>query len=265
MRPALPCWLPILLMLTGLVLAGPASAEDASNGPDENERVYPYQCERWEAMIERMQDADDAVARELGELYGLPEHRWCQTRRVRVPPERDSNWDFDFNLPGLAGLAQLLRLLAILGLVALVIWALWKLQRHFYGLPGSNARSESHDLDQPGREAIIQPETLPDDVPGAARELWQQGRQREAVGLLYRAAVDRLLGDGRRGESRTEREVLRLLRVQGTTADTLAWMKRLVSLWQYTAWAGQAADTAGFEALADEWMQHCPKPRRQTQ
>lgn len=248
-----------LTLLLALALTMPALADTAANEETERdpyERVFPYQCDDWQERVETLRQSGDAVERALGELYAQPEHRWCQTRRVRVPPESRWNWDFDFNLPGLEGMAQLLRILAILGLVALVIWALVKLYRYKSGL-GGGQRREAFVPPDPSYRAIETRESLPENVPGTARELWQQGQQREAVGLLYRAAVERLLGDGRRGESRTEREVLRLLRGRGTEAETFGYMQRLVAFWQRTAWAGETLDGEDFEALAAAWTEHC--------
>jgi hypothetical protein len=244
-----------LMLLFALLLAAPALANKEAKR-DPFERIYPSQCDDWQERVEQLRESDDSVERSLGELYAQPEHRWCQTRRVRVPPESRWNWDFDFNLPGLDGLAQVLRFLAILGLIGLVIWALVKLHRHVYGSAGGR-RSETFTPPDPSYRAIETRQALPGDVPGSARELWQQGRQREAVGLLYRAAVERLLGDGRRGESRTEREVLKLLRGQAPQAETFAYMQRLVAFWQRTAWAGEALDGQDFEALAAAWAEHC--------
>jgi hypothetical protein len=58
----------------------------------------------------------------------------------------------------------------------------------------------------------LAPESLPDDVAGEAERLWAE-QPREALGLLYRALLSRLLHDFRlplKG-SHTEGEVLQLV------------------------------------------------------
>ena len=57
----------------------------------------------------------------------------------------------------------------------------------------------------------VSPETLPADVPAAAWALWQQGRHQEALGLLYRGAISRVIELGRVEiqESDTEGDCLR--------------------------------------------------------
>ncbi|MGC4081481.1 MAG: hypothetical protein QM736_05030 [Vicinamibacterales bacterium] len=43
------------------------------------------------------------------------------------------------------------------------------------------------------RDLDIRPESLPADVGAAARDLWERGEHRQAMALLYRAALSRLV------------------------------------------------------------------------
>jgi hypothetical protein len=101
---------------------------------------------------------------------------------------------------------------------------------------------------------ITLPEDLPDDLPGAVRALWQQGRQREALALLYRAAVLRL--DETLGTSlppgATEAECLRRSRRLGDT-DYANLFARIVRCWQAAAYARRLPSASDVESLLVAW------------
>jgi hypothetical protein len=90
----------------------------------------------------------------------------------------------------------------------------------------------------------LAPETLPADVPGAARKLLADGKAREALGLLYRGSLSRLVHE--RGvelhASHTELEVLALAPSE--------YLKQLVDAWRSCAYAERLPAPQAFEALA---------------
>ncbi|MBL8301032.1 MAG: DUF4129 domain-containing protein [Rhodanobacteraceae bacterium] len=101
---------------------------------------------------------------------------------------------------------------------------------------------------------IALPEHLPDDLPAAVRALWQQGRQREALALLYRAAVLRL--DASLGTSMppgaTEAECLRRSR-RLADADYAQLFARIVRCWQAAAYAQRLPDARVVDELLAAW------------
>lgn len=101
---------------------------------------------------------------------------------------------------------------------------------------------------------IALPEDLPDDLPGAVRALWRKGRQRDALALLYRAAVLRL--DESLGTTlppgATEAECLRRSRRLGDT-DYAQLFARIVRCWQAAAYARRLPSAGDLEGLLDAW------------
>ncbi len=99
----------------------------------------------------------------------------------------------------------------------------------------------------------VRPESLPEDVAGAAAALAAQGRSREALSLLYRGALVRFLDQGmefQRGD--TEGDCLR--RVDLLAARPLRdYFRRLVSAWQALAYGHHAVARDAIEALASDW------------
>jgi hypothetical protein len=90
----------------------------------------------------------------------------------------------------------------------------------------------------------LAPETLPADVPGAVMKLLAEGKPRDALGLLYRASLSRLVHE--RGvelhASHTELEVLALAPSE--------YLRQLVDAWRACAYAERAPAPQAIEALA---------------
>jgi len=109
------------------------------------------------------------------------------------------------------------------------------------------------------RDLDIRPESLPDDIAGAARALWQRGEQRACLSLLYRGALSRLVHGHAvpiRAAS-TEGECVRL------AADVLppegsGFVERLVQAWLLSVYGARAPEAAGVLALCDEFDTRLP-------
>lgn len=99
-------------------------------------------------------------------------------------------------------------------------------------------------------EPHLSPDALPDDIAAAARQLWQDGRKRRALALLYRASVAGMVA--RTGAvlvpGATEAECLRAARGLRDQEDRDAF-GRMVRVWQYAAYAERLPDDGDFEGL----------------
>ncbi|HGM5046043.1 TPA: DUF4129 domain-containing protein [Stenotrophomonas maltophilia] len=156
---------------------------------------------------------------------------------------------------GIAWLARLAEwglwgLLGVLLLVLLLTARLW-----LPWLRGSGRR-KAEAAPQVVEEQVELPVVLPPDVATQAGLLWDQGRPRQALALLYRASV-RTVGE-RSGialpPGATEAQCLRASRrmPDATDRDLFA---RIVRMWQYAAYGGRLPSRADFDALADTLRQ----------
>ncbi|WP_414610632.1 DUF4129 domain-containing protein [Stenotrophomonas pavanii] len=156
---------------------------------------------------------------------------------------------------GIAWLARLAEwglwgLLGVLLLVLLLTARLW-----LPWLRGSGRR-KAEAAPQVVEEQVELPVVLPPDVATHAGLLWDQGRPRQALALLYRASV-RTVGE-RSGialpPGATEAQCLRASRrmPDATDRDLFA---RIVRMWQYAAYGGRLPSRADFDALADTLRQ----------
>ncbi|MBK7899882.1 MAG: DUF4129 domain-containing protein [Azonexus sp.] len=103
----------------------------------------------------------------------------------------------------------------------------------------------------------LRPQSLPDDVPAAARASLAAGRVAEALSLLYRGALIALIRrdgiDFRPGD--TEADCRR--RVAGqVSAEASGFFAALLDAWQEAAYAGAAPGGARVEALCAAWPRH---------
>lgn len=100
-------------------------------------------------------------------------------------------------------------------------------------------------------EPIRVPDVAPPDPAARARALWQEGRPRQALALLYRASVDSMSERAQINlpPGATEAQCLRASRRMPVEADR-SLFARIVRVWQYAAYAGRLPADDDFEALA---------------
>jgi hypothetical protein len=163
--------------------------------------------------------------------------------------------------PWLAALGWVLSAIAEYGLwivaALLLLLLLWRLPRW---LPWVRAQlREETPLPPVLEQAMSEPVALPDDVPAAVSSLWREGRQRDALALLYRASVVRLAE--RLGTAfppgATEADCLRRARRLDDAAARDSFGE-VVRTWQRAAYARQYPDAEHFDALVSAWSQRFP-------
>lgn len=97
-------------------------------------------------------------------------------------------------------------------------------------------------------------DTLPDDVVSAAQTLWQQQSYRQALSLLYRAALTFLVHERHLplNSSHTEQECLRLCQQQEPEHRS-HFFKRLTGHWTALAYAHKPLSDDEFNHLCSDW------------
>jgi hypothetical protein len=198
--------------------------------------------------------AADSFDRAVERVYAGPELK--PRRRTTVWKPRKEDTDAPSDIPG--WLASIGRFVATAG--EMLLWALagllvlllvfnvrrwWPWLRGMVGDPlvPPSAITE--------REATPA-EPLPDDIAGAARRHWAAGRDREALAMVYRGAVEAMLATTGRvlPPGATEAQCLRA--AAALPDAPRAAFSRVVRLWQYAAYAGRLPDDAAFAAMLDE-------------
>ncbi|MGH8616257.1 MAG: DUF4129 domain-containing protein [Burkholderiales bacterium] len=159
----------------------------------------------------------------------------------------DTDWSGLIN-----GIAELLRLLAWAAGAAAIAWLLWIVAR-YAGLARGGWR-EGYRPPDALFGLDLRPESLPDDVPGTAAALMREGRLREALALLYRGALVKLVHVRHVEIAAADTEGDCVRRVSAATPGATAqYFARLVGVWQGAAYANRLPPPADAEALAREW------------
>lgn len=103
----------------------------------------------------------------------------------------------------------------------------------------------------------IRPESLPNNVPDAARRLWEQGAQDAALSLLYRAALAILVDRDHLELAPGATEGDCLHRVEHHPGGPLAtYFAQLTRAWQHTAYAHRPPAVDEAHTLLTDWARH---------
>ena len=141
---------------------------------------------------------------------------------------------------------------ALFGLTGLLLWR-YRDWLKLYTAPGQ-LRMER----QPTTPAVLfgldlQPESIPTDIIAEVQRLWHT-HPREALGLLYRAFLSRLLHERQLPlkNSHTEGEILELLRQQAQP-QLLEYGESLTQYWLGLAYGNQLPPVAARDELCQRW------------
>ncbi|MGL5016876.1 MAG: DUF4129 domain-containing protein [Luteolibacter sp.] len=192
--------------------------------------------------------------REVIEEVKADEAFKVHTVKERVPKEKKSTPTL-LPLGFLKMMGDLFAVCSVVVLVGVLGWLAWK-NRHVFLLQSRGGNSG----EKPARTARvvmgmeISPDTLPVDVPGAAWALWQAGRQQEALGLLYRGSISRVMEIGRVEiqESDTEGDCLRRV-MQAGAAVHPEYFRGITGAWVRLAYAGISPPDGDVQALCGQW------------
>jgi Domain of unknown function (DUF4129) len=204
-----------------------------------------------------------AARKEIVEVLKNPDFQeWRDTLRWRYRGERkpaaqSDNGAFWSNLGALFGpLAELVMWL-LAG--AAVVVALLAARRYLPQLLES--REERYRPPDALFGLIVTPESLPDDPSGTALDLVVRGRLRDALSLLYRAALASLVHVHHLPlvEGHTEGDCVRAAR-RALSPAAAGYFERLVGVWQATAYAGRLPSAGDAAELAREWATHFSVP-----
>lgn len=208
------------------------------------------------------QPAGKSARVEIVEVLKAPEfqeYREVMRWRYRGAEDPDKAPRRSDGSPFLTGLGRFIAGVAEFGLwlavAALVVAALLAARRFLPQL--LEAREDRYRPPEMLFGLAVAPKSLPQDPAAAAQDLVAAGRLREALSLLYRAALSTLVHrDGvRLAEGDTEGDCTRAAR-GALPAGAARYFERLVGAWQGAAYAARLPDAGAAADLAAEWPAH---------
>ena len=187
------------------------------------------------------------TGREPRWLRSLLDGLFGKSEPKKTPEPRDT--------PALDGLRHMIALLGevllVGGILAFLLWLVYRF-RHRLGSPA--LQGEAWEAPQAVAGLDIRPESLPPDIPAAARNLFIRGESRAALALLYRGALAELVH--RKGMeipvSATEGDCLHAA-ANRLDPGPVATFQALTELWQRLAYKGESPSREAFEALCGAW------------
>jgi hypothetical protein len=221
---------------------GSARAQDVGQVPEERERV--------EAVV--------------AEVLADPDFDRTETVSRPVGPS-----GVDLGLPGLGLLAHAVRALLVIvavgGLLILIYQAVRSYERR---RDGPTVAATPPPVEVAGLD--VRPESLPVDPASAALALWNQGRTRDALGLLYRASIASLvlrfsvpIVDGDTEGVCLDRVVAHGSGEVGSNAGhstPVGPFTALTGAWQACAYGRRLPSQAEFEHLVESWRRAFAEP-----
>jgi hypothetical protein len=168
-------------------------------------------------------------------------------------PEKKKKADDSSLLAWLAALGHFINDMSrflLWGLVIVIVALALVSVRHLVQLRSFQRRAKAEAAVSHVRDLDVRPESLPDDVGAAAWALWQAGRVHEALSLLYRGALSRLIHRFRVPitASATEGECLDLARSR-LEPGALRYVTQVVRAWEASTYGGRALSAAMGESL----------------
>ncbi len=181
-------------------------------------------------------------------------HRW-RLDKPEDKPAKPADLKALLQHPWLKWLGKALEILlwgAVVALVSLVLWRHREWLRTFVGRRRSVAPPAAQ-LPQQLWGLAVDGQSLPDDIAGHARQLWTSN-PREALGVLYRGLLNRLLNDYRLPlhESDTEGQVLdKIARLEDPALQ--AFSQVLTRHWQALAYGHRLPSDELAMQLCNDW------------
>lgn len=197
---------------------------------------------------------DPAFARAIERAYADPllDNTRAVTRWQRKDWAEDARRS-DPNAGVLAAIARFFALVAEYGLwilLAILIGVLAATVRRWWPWMRDTLRPMRAPSEIVIEDATPLPEALPEDLVAAVRRLWEQGRHRRALALLYRASVEAMAvrAGVTLAPGATEAQCLRVARRMPEAEDRDAFAE-VVRVWERAAYGQRMPDDAGLEAL----------------
>ena len=162
--------------------------------------------------------------------------------------EENFDWSTDFS-----GAAAWLKPLLVLLFVGLLIFLIRRYRGPLSRLVGSRRRQSAPEI-LFGLD--VTPESRPEDVPGQVMSLWGEGKHREALSLLYRASLSRLIDRYELAfrASHTEAECAALVKARGIESLS-RYFWNLTDVWRRLAYGHQVPAGDTVQSLCAGWRE----------
>lgn len=212
------------------------------------------------ATVEEVSDGESSVndRKTAAEILEGPEFE-VKTSKVWVPADKvEDEPEESSTRSGIAGFSDFLGfvfwcfIVAALGVIVYLIVNAMRGRRIVLPATAPEVRGKGITTYQ---GMNIAPQSLPYDIATAARNLWSEGRQTEALGLLYRGAISWMVHAASLAieESFTEGDCQRLVNRSLPASGEAGYFDRLTGNWVMAAYGLMPPSDEEFSRLCDAW------------
>lgn len=234
----------LVISTLGLSLAPPIHAQSLSKTETKNEILAP----------ERL-PAEQATT-QINQVMQLEELSNRRKINTWLPKDKSTQQDDENQLPEdfIQLMASLLKTLLWIGVILALILALIYRHKILALLSPLQKPVQLSTIPEVLFGLDIRPASLPEDIAGTARQLWEAGHAREALSLLYRGALVILTHQEQLAihASHTEGDILQLAKPI-TAPERYAYLRTLTQLWQTIAYAHRTPKTSELLPLFEAW------------
>lgn len=245
-------------LFMGTLINQPALALDINASEPDKEPLASHRlpANQSEAIIKKILEDKDFGGERTSEQWRIKDFKFDNNNDDNI----DLSWIEDI----VRSLANVMEVLLWAGVILLVLFLLMRISQFIN--PRDDKDNKSRVVPAVISGLDIRPESLPDDVAAAARQLWLQSRYRDAMSLLYRGTVSSLVHayDVDLTEGATEGDVL-LAAQSRLRSETQQYLGQVTQLWQTIAYAHRQPDESQALSLFDHWQGHFGQTTQQAE
>lgn len=253
----------LLAATTALALvAGVLLAPMPSHAQDAPERTTAPQCrmpdydetpleQAFGGQYRKATSFDRAAERVYEDPRLSPKRKVTTWKPRRESPESPDDWKPPRWLAAIGAFVATAGELLLWGLVGALVLLLALTARRWWPWLRSMGSEPIARPASPVERDLPEVEPLPEDIVGTARRHWAAGRPREALALVYRAAVESMLATTGRvlPPGATEAQCLRA--ASALPDEQRAAFAAVVRQWQHVAYADRVPEAEAFDAMLD--------------
>lgn len=249
-----------LLLLASLFMASvsvvAAPKEDAVAPPKRSKQSQAYYDQIQAVLAEKAFGEKEIVKRwRLKEQQEKDEEESAFAKWLR---DVLNGWgDGDSKRDGAGAVAKGIEVLLWALVIGLIVYVLVKYRTQLTNLiTGGFGKGEAPELPTTMFGLDVKKTSLPEDVVETAKTLWQTGQQRQAVAMLLRASLIKLLHEHQCvfQDSDTEMECCAQI-AQQAPKKISDYMHALVQVWQQLAYGHKAPTEDVFNTLCQQWQE----------
>lgn len=213
--------------------------------------VFSIFCAPVAKAQEETYPTDAEVIREVKSHPDFKVHE----QTIRVPKEKPSksSWTWP-SLGWAAELGTALGFFALALLIALIVWLIIRYWHVFKMKSPGGVKAIAPPTAKVVMGMQVTAESLPKDIPSRVLALWREGKHHEALALLYRGTISKVIDISRVDiqESDTEGDCLRRVVAAGNAAHP-GYFKGLTETWMRLAYAELVPSESDVVSLCSAW------------